>query len=178
MSSYTEKLKDPRWQKKRLEVLEQNHWQCHLCKSKERTLHVHHLYYKKGCDPWEYSRSQLTVLCEVCHAFVHATIGADRVGKNDTSPRSYVAYQVLAEAIGAIHERKDTTELANLYDVIVKNEPDRWTVESLKEYDRRLSAQLKELGGDPKNIDKAWELCQTRISVQERLKELEPEVAI
>ena len=29
--TYTEKLKDPRWQKKRLEILERDNWECQDC---------------------------------------------------------------------------------------------------------------------------------------------------
>ncbi len=66
-STYTEKLKDPRWQKKRLEVLERDGWACRICENKEDTLHVHHTYYKSGVDPWDYPRSSLLTLCEECH---------------------------------------------------------------------------------------------------------------
>jgi len=44
---YSEKLKDPRWQKKRLKVLERDNWECKQCGEKEETLHIHHLLYDK-----------------------------------------------------------------------------------------------------------------------------------
>lgn len=65
--SYSEKLKDPRWQKKRLEVLEAGRWQCRKCWSKDKELHVHHLVYDKGAQPWEYENRDLIVLCANCH---------------------------------------------------------------------------------------------------------------
>jgi len=34
-------------------------------------LHVHHLYYVKGRDPWEYPDFALVPLCDDCHAFQH-----------------------------------------------------------------------------------------------------------
>ena len=40
---YSEKLRDPRWQKRRLEILERDAWQCQACLSTAKTLHVHHL---------------------------------------------------------------------------------------------------------------------------------------
>jgi 5-methylcytosine-specific restriction endonuclease McrA len=40
--SYRDKLKDPRWQKKRLEVFSQANWQCQKCKRSDLQLHVHH----------------------------------------------------------------------------------------------------------------------------------------
>jgi hypothetical protein len=66
-SSYSEKLKDPRWQKKRLEVLERDGWKCRLCGEEEKTLHVHHLVYMKGFEPWEVPSGLLLTVCEECH---------------------------------------------------------------------------------------------------------------
>jgi len=64
---YIEKLKDPRWQKKRLEILSRDQWTCQNCHSTEDTLAVHHLIYNKGYDPWDYNDSDLVTLCESCH---------------------------------------------------------------------------------------------------------------
>lgn len=69
--TYWEKLKDPRWQRKRLEVLEANDFLCQKCFDGESTLHVHHKEYFKGHEPWEYEMDQLTVLCESCHESHH-----------------------------------------------------------------------------------------------------------
>ncbi len=70
--SYFEKLKDPRWQKKRLEALQEAGFACQICYDSESTLHVHHKQYFKGRDPWEYELAQLGVLCEDCHANEHS----------------------------------------------------------------------------------------------------------
>jgi hypothetical protein len=64
--TYSEKLRDPRWQKKRLEVLSRNGFKCEACDSTENTLHVHHCYYMKA-DPWDYPDSAYKCLCEECH---------------------------------------------------------------------------------------------------------------
>ena len=45
---YAEKLKDPRWQKKRLEILERDAWVCQKCFDTKSTLHVHHRIYNGG----------------------------------------------------------------------------------------------------------------------------------
>lgn len=71
--TYFEKLKDPRWQKKRLECLEAADWACHRCRDSESPLHVHHKQYLKGRQPWEYEVGQLEVLCEGCHKLEHET---------------------------------------------------------------------------------------------------------
>lgn len=70
--AYWEKLKDPQWQKKRLEALQRADFACELCGDSENTLHVHHKEYFKGRDPWEYDLDQLAVLCEACHAEQHS----------------------------------------------------------------------------------------------------------
>jgi hypothetical protein len=70
-NTYFEKLKDPRWQKKRLEVLEHGNWACERCCDTESTLHVHHRQYFKGREPWDYEVGQLAVLCEECHGATH-----------------------------------------------------------------------------------------------------------
>ncbi len=70
-ATYAAKLKDPRWQKKRLEVLQRAEWSCEMCGDAESTLHVHHKQYFKGRDPWEYDEDQLAALCVSCHEVGH-----------------------------------------------------------------------------------------------------------
>lgn len=65
--SYSEKLKDPRWQKKRLEMLESSGFRCESCGDTEEELHVHHVYYKKDAMPWDYTDDAYMVLCTKCH---------------------------------------------------------------------------------------------------------------
>jgi len=66
-SKYSEKLKDPRWQKKRLEILERDRWTCTVCQRSDLTLHVHHGYYEGRFDPWDYDNETLHTVCAVCH---------------------------------------------------------------------------------------------------------------
>lgn len=65
------KYKDPRWQKKRLEVMQHAGFRCESCESEEKTLNVHHKSYKKNHNPWEYDKWELECLCEDCHAEKH-----------------------------------------------------------------------------------------------------------
>jgi uncharacterized CHY-type Zn-finger protein len=65
--SYSDKLRDPCWQKKRLQVLSRDDWTCKLCGDSETTLNVHHKEYVSGLNPWDYSNKQLVTLCEDCH---------------------------------------------------------------------------------------------------------------
>lgn len=72
--SYSEKLKHPLWQKKRLEVLELYGFSCAYCGSEDKTLHVHHKIYEKGRDPWDYPSSSLVSLCVDCHESRHSLV--------------------------------------------------------------------------------------------------------
>jgi hypothetical protein len=65
--TYKEKLLDPRWQKKRLEILDRDSFMCRACFSTTKTLHVHHKRYLNGKDPWDYDNNLLVTLCHECH---------------------------------------------------------------------------------------------------------------
>ena len=69
--SYEELLKDPRWQKTRLEVFQRADWQCQQCSDKTTELHVHHTFYD-GREPWEYPENSLKCLCKNCHNSEHS----------------------------------------------------------------------------------------------------------
>lgn len=63
--TYSELLKDPRWQRKILEVFQRDNFCCLMCGSNEHTLHVHHEKYCK--NPWDVSEDHLKTLCFRCH---------------------------------------------------------------------------------------------------------------
>ena len=68
---YLELLKNPKWQKLRLEVLDARGWKCELMGETDISLNVHHRRYVRGAMPWEYEPEQLQVLCEECHKDLH-----------------------------------------------------------------------------------------------------------
>lgn len=68
--SYLELLKDPRWQKKRLEIMKRDEFRCRLCLDTKTSLQVHHKHYVYGKEPWEYPNEDLVTLCEECHLLV------------------------------------------------------------------------------------------------------------
>ncbi len=72
MTTYAQKLKDPRWQKKRLQVFERAGFECEFCGDKDSTLHAHHRAYVKGREPWDYDEFEIACLCENCHRATHA----------------------------------------------------------------------------------------------------------
>jgi hypothetical protein len=65
----SEKLKSPKWQKKRLYVFNRDKWACTKCGNKELTLHVHHEKYHE--NPWDTPMEYLKTLCEECHEKMH-----------------------------------------------------------------------------------------------------------
>ena len=65
-AAYRKKLLDPRWQKKRLAILERDEWECQECFSTQNTLHVHHMWYQ-GANPWDAPDEALVTVCENCH---------------------------------------------------------------------------------------------------------------
>jgi hypothetical protein len=65
---YSDKLKSPKWQKKRLQILERDNWQCQYCKDTETQLQVHHLKYTK--EPWDANKEDLITTCSDCHALI------------------------------------------------------------------------------------------------------------
>jgi hypothetical protein len=67
MQTYFEKLKSPKWQKRRLLIMERDEFKCCRCNDTENNLQVHHKYYTKNTDPWNYPDEALTTLCEECH---------------------------------------------------------------------------------------------------------------
>lgn len=68
--TYAEKLRDPRWQKKRLEIMQRDNFACRRCFARDVELHVHHVYYAPRRDPWSYDKRFLLTLCKDCHAYM------------------------------------------------------------------------------------------------------------
>ena len=67
--TYSDKLKNPKWQKKRLEILNRDKFTCCFCGDKETELHVHHKSYKS--NPWESDNKELQTICKHCHLLTH-----------------------------------------------------------------------------------------------------------
>lgn len=68
---YWEKPKDPRWQKRRLEIMQRDDFTCIDCGDSSSSLNVHHCFYIKSMEPWEYPDDMLKTLCEQCHKKRH-----------------------------------------------------------------------------------------------------------
>lgn len=72
--TYSQKLRDSRWQKLRLKVFERDGWKCQrpgFQSAENTTLAVHHKSYLLGRDPWDYPLTNFDTLCEKCHERAH-----------------------------------------------------------------------------------------------------------
>jgi uncharacterized protein YlaI len=69
--TYAEKLKNPKWQKKRLEILNRDNFCCQKCGDAETELRVHHKKYNG--NPWDAADEDLITLCKICHGFFERT---------------------------------------------------------------------------------------------------------
>lgn len=78
MKEWADKYKDPRWQRMRLDVYRKHGFKCSRCGDDKNELHVHHVNYPKGKEPWECSIYNLLPLCADCHDNVEALIRVTR----------------------------------------------------------------------------------------------------
>jgi len=94
--SYYEKLKDPRWQEKRLRIMDRDGFCCTVCRSRDKTLTVHHGYYERGIrNPWDYGDLSLWTLCEDCHT------AAQEAMANAHQLLSFIPPSILIDALQA-----------------------------------------------------------------------------
>lgn len=124
MNTYQEKLQHPKWQKKRLEILERDSFQCRLCKDEKTTLHIHHLKYINGNDPWQYKNNDLMTVCKDCHKLIH--------GYNGTS---------YLKPLSEIEIFKKKTTTGGLFEILIN----RKTQQGLIIWDNREQATVVEV---------------------------------
>ena len=67
--TYSEKLKDQRWKRKRVDILIRDRHTCQICGYIGTKVNVHHLKYTG--DPWEAPNEDLITLCKECHRKTH-----------------------------------------------------------------------------------------------------------
>lgn len=110
--SYRTVLQDPRWQRKRLMVLQRSNWRCEWCGASDKSLEVHHGYYGKTDgklrEPWQIPSEVLWVLCSTCH------------------DKAEVARQGLYLEIGRIHPKfhYQVRQLLQQVQEIIERNPD------------------------------------------------------
>ena len=118
-SGYQRKLKDPRWQQRRLHLFQSANWECQepacerslkteFCGEPPASLHVHHLYYERNKDPWDYPDEAFMVLCDSCHEY---RAECERAAKRELAMRlcmvpSPLILEVVIEALEARHLKR------------------------------------------------------------------------
>lgn len=95
--TYSEKLKDPRWQKKRLKVFERDGWKCVRCGSSKNELNVHHLTYRR--NPWDSPMRDLMTLCKDCHSLKHRTKAQKSRGPVVSQEDGKAAFEAMRRAM-------------------------------------------------------------------------------
>lgn len=107
---YWQLLKDPRWQRKRLEILERDDWTCRHCGDNKNPLHVHHWYYlsfQADRKPWEYPNMALVTLCEDCHK------AEDNRGEELNRFEAVASWTIMC--LGGMENAEDMAELVSLF---------------------------------------------------------------
>ncbi|HRQ17741.1 MAG TPA: hypothetical protein PL085_11740 [Agriterribacter sp.] len=66
-TTYSKALADPRWQRKKTEILLRDNFTCKCCGDTTTQLEVHHVEYFAGKQPWEYPDEMLLTTCHSCH---------------------------------------------------------------------------------------------------------------
>jgi hypothetical protein len=79
MKTYSDKLKDPRWQKERLEIMQRDEFRCRCCGDTETMLSIHHIRYITKKDPWDYDNSMLMTVCNDCHKEIEYFIKHEKI---------------------------------------------------------------------------------------------------
>jgi hypothetical protein len=113
MSQYSSKLRDPRWQKKRLEIFEAAGWECQQCGAETKELHAHHMIYRRGRNPWEYTEKEIVALCSDCHekiGMVQEQISAVMLEYGERIGPLSVYNTVLGFCQGLMEKAKSTNE--------------------------------------------------------------------
>lgn len=133
MATYSEKLRDPRWQKLRLEVMDRDGFTCLRCRSKTKTLNVHHLVYHR--EPWDSPLAELETLCEECHEW------RTKLNKAvELFPTAYIP-QILVQSL-ALTPYADSV-VASIIECVIKADSHQRLAKDESDYDRRY-AHMKE----------------------------------
>lgn len=131
--TYSNLLKNPQWQKKRLKIFLRDNWKCKICFAEKKELHVHHVEYKPGLMPWEYPNDELQTLCVDCHKKQHGKKNKTkynllplpevlklRAAENDKYGQLKNNYDkqllIIKESIRKAHEDKDNVLILELLD--------------------------------------------------------------
>jgi len=149
--SYSDLLRDPRWQRKRLEVMQRADFACELCGAINKTLNVHHERYAQGRMPWDYPPEELHCLCESCHRSEHGIEDAAEKAERERERKSaerrarmVAEWKVEHPAQGVAMDRVETLK-DEMVAATTEAEKDRLVIELMA-----AVRELSELGGGPR----------------------------
>lgn len=127
MTAYSDLLTDPRWQRRRLEILERDGFKCRVCERGDSSLHVHHGYYQRGVEPWDYPAESLWTLCQDCHGATEAAMLEIRRFIGHLNP------SVILTAARAVHWSLEALEPAEVRPHRVAGGEETYTLEQAQE---------------------------------------------
>lgn len=131
--TYSEKLKDPRWQKKRLEIFERDNWTCQHCCHTEWTLAIHHLRYIPGIEPWDYPAELLITLCEYCHSeeYEVAPLAMDELSRTLKENKYFCDDIKALSRITSLVQREDRFTVFEIIRIFAEDERVRKIIEGI-----------------------------------------------
>lgn len=95
--TYSEKLKDPRWQQLSAHIKERADWRCQRCGTSDSMLSAHHRTYERGKDPWDYEDTNFECLCVKCHDAVEMYLAGIRSAAAMLPNARLASFAVLAQ---------------------------------------------------------------------------------
>jgi len=118
--TYKEKLLDPRWQKKRLQILDRDNFTCQCCADNTRTLNVHHKSYFN--NPWDVDNAELITYCSDCHLLIELI----KKVRDFDKIKKIIKKNLFAATLYAVYIDKDTIDLYILENGIVSYKLTLW----------------------------------------------------
>lgn len=121
--TYAEMLKDPRWQKKRLEIMQRDNFTCQHCGSTDKSLQVHHLIYHKDYKPWEYQSNELITLCSKCHEVeseYNSSVYKDFVELKESFKQKGFSMSLLSSCLNFLGYVCEDSDIEDRYDSVDK----------------------------------------------------------
>lgn len=110
-STYKEKLQNPKWQKKRLEIFQRDNFTCVVCFDSDNTLHVHHVDYIPGIAPWDYPNDMLKTYCARCHEKENDRDKVEKYLYNTLKMKGFAVYDLLALSLIVDQDKEFTEDL-------------------------------------------------------------------
>jgi hypothetical protein len=132
-SSFTQKFHDPRWIKKRTELLHAYDFTCVKCGAANGHALVHRIKHVPHLDPWNYPDHLLQVLCRDCQkiTILIDNIWAAKEGTSETITDSF---------------SKIRTHLVDIYRHSKRSEPLYEVLECVLELEKK-AASMSPIGG-------------------------------